>query len=134
MLSFCFILLIFSYIIKSIAQKEGMCLMIYQKIKEKLVDEEKVLTSKQLIKLTVRLGLIVGGTAMMLGLLASCTMGMGVALFVLIGGVAAYAWFFDMFAESPDSAAKFLKLSKLWPIIIVLFVAEYLALRLFNFI
>jgi len=108
--------------------------MVYQKIKEKLVEEEKVLTSKQLVKLTIRLGLIVGCFAMMLGLLASCTLGMGVALFVLIGGVAAYAWFFDMFAESPDSATKFLKLSKLWPLILILFAAEYVVLKFFNFV
>lgn len=108
--------------------------MVYQKIKEKLVDEEKVLTSKQLSKLTLRLGLVVICLDLMMALLSMSTLGMGVTIFVLIGGVIAYAWFFDMFAESPQSALRFLKVTKLWPLLCILFLVEYVALKFFNFI
>ena len=108
--------------------------MVYQKIKERLVEEEKVLTSKQLSKLTVRLGLVVICLDLMMALLSMSTLGMGVTIFILIGGVLVYAWFFDMFAESPGSAVRFLKVTKLWPLLYVLFLAEFVALKFFNFV
>lgn len=107
--------------------------MVYEKIKDKLVREQKILTSKQLRKLAIRLGIITVIVTLMVALLSISTVGAGVTLFVMIGGVFAYAGFFDMFAEIPDSALKFLKWSKLWPLLILLFAGEYFALVFFNF-
>lgn len=108
--------------------------MTYQKVKVKLVEEDKLLTSKQLSRLALQLGLMLIAFSLMLGLLTMSTLGFPVTVLVLVACLFSYSWIFEMFTESEASLRKFMKLSKFWPLFYVLVLGEYLLLHALRFL
>lgn len=107
--------------------------MTYQKIKEIIVDERKVITEKKLKGLTRRLTLFIVGLCACLGLAVSNILGFGAVVVVTLGGVFLYSTMFDLCAES-DGALKAVNVcSRFWIIFPILFVVIYCVLKYFNF-
>lgn len=107
--------------------------MTYQKIKEKLVDTEKVLTAKELRSLTTKLALFIFGICMILTTLTIKVFGASLTIVVIFLSILSYLWTFDYMLTDVNVLRKFQKTLKLWWLTYIVLVAEYIVLTIFRF-
>lgn len=108
--------------------------MTFQKIKESVVDEQKRLTSKQLIKLAINLALAFLGICLTLGLATYALLGFSFTALVILCTILAYNWTFDMFVEDTKAGTFIINFAKFWWINYFLLLGVYLVLKYFRFL
>lgn len=108
--------------------------MTYQKIKTAVVDEQKRISSKQLIKLTINLALAFIGICLALSLATYAILGFSFTIVVILCTILAYNWIFDLFVED-EKAGKFIStFAKFWWINYLLVIAVFFVLKFFRFL
>lgn len=108
--------------------------MTFQKIKEIVVIEQKRMTSKELIKLTIQLALAMLGIVLALGLAVYSILGFSFTLFIIIGALLTFIILFDLFVQDLKAAKHIITFGKLWWIYYILTVIVFLVLKTFRFI
>lgn len=108
--------------------------MTYQKVKEELVNKRKVISSKDLKKLSINLFLMVLGVACCISLPLMCILGSGFAIISLIACLFIYLQVFNMLCEDEESIGKIRKFVKLWIIPYILFIGIFFTLKYFKFL
>ena len=108
--------------------------MTFQKIKDTLVTERKLLTQKELNKLSLNLALVVLGFCLSLGLLTYATVGFGTTVIIIILSILAYTWIFDFAVESEKSLERVRKITKFWWFTYIILAIVFIVLKLTRFI
>lgn len=108
--------------------------MTFQKIKETIVVEQKRMTVKELVKLTISLALAFIGLCIALGLACYAVLGYQFAFLVIVFTVVIYNWVFDLYIEDEKAATRINKLAKFWWLAYILVVAVFFILKFFRFI
>ncbi len=107
--------------------------MTYQKIKETVVNEHKIMTTKQLRWFMVKLVLFIFGASMTLALPAGTLLGARVSLIVFILAFLLFNTLVSLIVEDKDSFKRVNIAAKLWWLPYILFVVVFIVLKFFNF-
>lgn len=107
--------------------------MTYQKLKENIVDERKVLTEKKFRRLLLRIALFSITSGACLTLAALRLVGFGLAILVVASFVVVFILMCDLCTESDDALRKISIASRFWVIFPILFVVVYYVLSYYNF-
>lgn len=107
--------------------------MTFEGVKKSLVEEKKLLTNKELKKYCVNLflfSLTFGGT---LAFSIACILSPALAVIFTVGMGLGFIWILDYSVENEDFLKFTRKISKLWFLGLILFVAVYMVLVYFKF-
>ena len=107
--------------------------MTYQKIKETVVDEQKVLNSKQFKKF-IKYALLMLTFMIEFVMIAFAITNSLIAVFTSLLFIAGFIWFLDWAVEENKVLTNLIKLSKLWWLNILLIVGTFVLLKLTNFL
>jgi hypothetical protein len=107
--------------------------MTYQQIKKTLVDDEKLLTAKQLRSFVIKWALMVFGFALMLILPTFSILGSRIAIFIVVVAALLFSEVLSLIHDDPGVFNKFKVLVKFWWITYIFTVLIYLVLKFFNF-
>lgn len=108
--------------------------MTYQRIKEIIVDEQKRMTQKELVKLVIQLSLALVGIVLALGLAVYSILGVSFTLIVIVGAILAFTLLCDLFVQDLKAAKNIVTFGKFWWIYYILLVIVFFVLKSFNFI
>lgn len=108
--------------------------MTFQRIKEEVVENQKRLTVKELVKLVINLALAFIGICITLGLLTYAILGFAYTVIIILCAIFAYNLVFDIFVEDEKVGKHIVLFSKLWWIEYILIVIVFLILKLFGFL
>lgn len=107
--------------------------MTFQKIKEDLVEEKQWVTEKKLTRFALNLGLAMLTIGVALSLITLSIMGLPMTILTIVCMVCIYMFTFDCCVESEKTLNRAIKLAKFWWLGILLCVAVYTVLRMFQF-
>lgn len=107
--------------------------MTLHKIKEVLVDEKQLLTSRQLTVLVIKTGLTVVSMTVDIGFLTFSLLGMAATVLVVFMAMFAFNWIFDMINEDEVSLKGVKLFSNLFILFIPILLGEFLVLKYFRF-
>ena len=108
--------------------------MTFEKIKKELVDNQKRMTTKELNKFTINLALFFLGICLTLGMGTYTLLGLPFTIVIILLSIIAYSWVFDVVIDDTKTGARIVKITKLWWLTFVAFVAVFFVLKLFRFI
>ena len=103
-------------------------------IKTVLVEENNIMTDKDVNKLVIHTALSLGLFGASLSLIIASIMDIRFTLLTLVLLALAFLWILDACCEDLNFLNKWFKFSKLWFINIILFIATFLVLKFFNFL
>lgn len=108
--------------------------MTFEKIKTELVENQKRMTEKELVKFTINLALAFLGICLTLGMCTYTLIGLPFTAVIIILSIFAYNWIFDAVIDDEKAGAKIIKFAKLWWITYILLVITFFVLKFFRFI
>lgn len=108
--------------------------MTLHKLKQTFVDEKKLMTSRELHILVLKVGLSLIGLGLDVIILTLNLLGMPVTLLVVFGMMFGFNWVFDLINESEEALKSVKRFSNLFVIFYVLLVVEFLVLKYFRFL
>lgn len=107
--------------------------MTYQKIKEKLVEQDKVIEKRAFQFFTIKFAIFVLLGVILLVQITAKTMPFQFTIIEGLIGIFVFLWTFDYICEDSSRLVKMRKAVNLFPVLLVLNIVEYLVLRFFNF-
>lgn len=107
--------------------------MTLHKIKQVFVDDKKLMSEKQLGFLVVRISLSFITLLMDIGLLTYRLLNTPITVLVVIGGMLAFVWVFDLLDEDESSIKQVSVFSWMFILFLILFFVEYFVLKHYNF-
>lgn len=108
--------------------------MTYQKIKEKLVEDKKMLSPRELRKFVLKVTMMELGVVFDLSLLVFSIVNSSLTIIVIFLAILAFNWVFDWVVEDPPILQKIQNYCRFWWIPYILLVAIYLVLAFYGFI
>ena len=108
--------------------------MTYQKIKEKLVEDKKMLSPRELRKFVLKVITMELGVVFDLSLLVFSIVNSSLTIIVIFLAILAFNWVFDWIVEDPPILQKIQKYCRFWWIPYILLVTIYLVLAFYGFI
>ena len=108
--------------------------MTLHKIKQVLVEEKQMMTSKELTVLVTKLGIGFIGITADLVLLTMNLLGTPVTVLVIFGLIFAFNSVFDLLREDETQLKAVKRFSNLFCVFYILLVVEFLVLKYFRFI
>lgn len=108
--------------------------MTFQRIKETIVEEQKRMTFKELIKLTINLALAFTGICLALSLACFAILGYQFTFLVIVFTVVAFNLVFDLYVEDEKASVKIDRVAKFWWVAYIIVVVVFFILKFFRFL
>lgn len=108
--------------------------MIYQKAKNIVVEDKKLMTEKKFSKFTRRLMFFALGLFMDLGLIAYAVSNMATVIAMGVICILLFSWMLDYAVEDETTLKRINIFTKFFWLFYLIFVAEFIVLNMTNFI
>lgn len=108
--------------------------MTLHKIKESLVDKKQLMTTKELSKLVIKVGLATIGVCLDIGLLSVTFLNGAATALVVIGTILAFNWLFDLIEEDEKALKRVRFFGNIFFLFYLILIAETLLLKYFRFL